>query len=184
MSDLLPTIETERLRLRQLDLTDAGRLFTIFSDSDVLRYYGMEPHTSSSETEQMLAGMIEGVESGAVIRWGIVTKETSDLIGTIGFHNRAPRHRRAEIGYEIHPDYWRHGYATEALQAALTYAGQTGEMERIGAIVFTENIASQQMLEKNGFSREGTLHRYMRQGDRAHDVHVYGYTTSKDHADA
>jgi ribosomal-protein-alanine N-acetyltransferase len=184
VSDLLPTIETERLRLRQLDLTDAGRLFTIFSDSDVLRYYGMEPHTSSSETEQMLAGMIEGVESGAVIRWGIVTKETSDLIGTIGFHNRAPRHRRAEIGYEIHPDYWRHGYATEALQAALTYAGQTGEMERIGAIVFTENIASQQMLEKNGFSREGTLHRYMRQGDRAHDVHVYGYTTNKDHADA
>lgn len=184
MSNLLPTIETERLRLRQLDLTDAGRLFTIFSDSDVLRYYGMEPHTSPSETEQMLAGMIEGMESGAVIRWGIVTKETSDLIGTIGFHNRVPRHRRAEIGYEIHPDYWRHGYATEALQAALTYAGQTGEMERIGAIVFTENIASQQMLEKNGFSREGTLHRYMRQADRAHDVHVYGYTTNKDHADA
>ncbi|MFN3365181.1 MAG: GNAT family N-acetyltransferase [Exiguobacterium mexicanum] len=184
MNRVLPTIETERLRLRQLDVTDAERLFTIFSDPDVLRYYGMEPHASISETEQMLTGMLEGIESGAVMRWGIVTTETSDLIGTIGFHNRAPRHRRAEIGYEIHPDYWRHGYATEALQAAISYAEQTGEMDRIGAIVFTENIASQQMLEKNGFSREGTLHRYMRQGDRAHDVHVYGYTTNKDHADA
>ncbi|WP_214828157.1 GNAT family N-acetyltransferase [Exiguobacterium sp. s26] len=181
---MLPTIETERLRLRQLDVTDAERLFTIFSDPNVLRYYGMEPHTSIVETQQMLAGMLEGIESGAVMRWGIVTKESSDLIGTIGFHNRALRHRRAEVGYEIHPNYWRHGYATEALQAALTYAAQTGEMERVGAIVFTENVASQQMLEKTGFSREGTLRHYMRQGDRAHDVHVYGYTTNKDHADA
>lgn len=181
---MLPTIETERLQLRQLDVTDAERLYTIFSDSNVFQYYGMEPHVSLSETEQMLAGMLDGIESGAVMRWGIVMKDTSDLIGTIGFHNRAPRHRRAEVGYEIHPSHWRHGYATEALQAALSYAAQTGEMERVGAIVFTENVASQQMLEKNGFSWEGTLRRYMRQGDRAHDVHVYGYTTNKDHADA
>lgn len=181
---MLLTIETERLQLRQLEVTDAERLYTIFSDSNVLQYYGMEPHVSLSETEQMLAGMLDGIESGAVMRWGIVMKDTSDLIGTIGFHNRAPRHRRAEVGYEIHPSHWRHGYATEALQAALSYAAQTGEMERVGAIVFTENVASQQMLEKNGFSREGTLRRYMRQGDRAHDVHVYGYTTNKDHADA
>jgi len=181
---MLPTIETERLWLRQIDLKDSERLFTIFSDPNVLRYYGMEPHTSLSETEQMLASMLDGIESGAVMRWGIVTKASSDLIGTIGFHNRAPRHRRAEVGYEIHPDYWRHGYASEALQAALSYAAQTGEMERVGAIVFTENVESQHMLEKNGFSREGTLRRYMRQGGRAHDVHVYGYTTNKDHADA
>ncbi|WP_214834338.1 GNAT family N-acetyltransferase [Exiguobacterium sp. E4787] len=181
---MLPTIETERLRLRQIDLKDSERLFTIFSDPNVLRYYGMEPHASLSETEQMLTGMLEGIESGAVMRWGIVTKESSNLIGTIGFHNRAPRHRRAEVGYEIHPNYWRHGYATEALHAALSYAGQTGEIERVGAVVFTENVASQQMLEKNGFSREGTLRHYVRQGERAHDVHVYGYTTNKDHADA
>lgn len=181
---MLPVIETGRLRLRELNLADAKRLFTIFSDPNVLRYYGMEPHTSIVETEQMLTGMLEGIESGSVMRWGIVTKDSSDLIGTIGFHNRSLRHRRAEVGYEIHPDYWRHGYATEALQAALVYAAQSGQMERVGAIVFTENVASQQMLERNGFSREGTLRRYMRQGDRAYDVHVYGYTTNKDHADA
>ncbi|WP_396129294.1 GNAT family N-acetyltransferase [Exiguobacterium mexicanum] len=181
---MLPTIETDRLWLRQLDVNDAERLFSIFSDPNVLQYYGMEPHASISETEQMLSGMLEGIESGAVMRWGIVTKQSSELIGTIGFHNRAPRHRRAEVGYELHPDHWRHGYATEALQAALGYAAQTGEMERVGAIVFTGNVASQQMLEQNGFIREGMLARYMRQGDLAHDVYVYGYMTKEDHADA
>lgn len=57
-------------------------------------------------------------------------------------------------------------------------------MERVGAIVFTGNVASQQMLEQNGFIREGMLARYMRQGDLAHDVYVYGYMTKEDHADA
>lgn len=54
------------------------------------------------------------------------------------------------------------------------------ETERFGAIVFTENVASQQMLEKNGFSREGTLRCYMCQGDHAH----VDYTKNKDHATA
>lgn len=177
---MIPTLETDRLWLRRVQLTDVERLFTIFSNIDVLRHYGMEPHESVEQTEQMLVGMIEGIEDGSIIRWGIVRKEDSKLIGTIGFHNRAPRHRRAEIGYEIHPDCWRNGYATEALHAALTYATFTADMERIGAIVYTENVASQHMLERNGFVREGMLQRYMRQGDKAHDVYVYGYITKKE----
>lgn len=170
---ILP-IETGRLRLRTLHETDAKRLFTIFSNADVLRHYGMEPHKSVEQTEQMLAGMIEGTKDGSVIRFGIVKTDTSELIGTIGFHNFALRHRRAEVGYEIHPDYWRNGYATEALQAALTYAFSL-DIERIGAIVYIENIASQRMLERNGFLREGLLRQYMRQGDVACDVYMYGY---------
>lgn len=176
---MIPTLETERLWLRPLEAADAERLFQIFSDMDVLRHYGMEPHVSIEETEQMVASMLEGMRTGAVIRWGIVRKDGPGVIGTIGFHNRAPRHRRAEVGYELHPSYWRNGYATEALQAALTYATHTAEIERVGAVVYTENVASQRMLEQNGFCREGLLRRYMRQGEQVHDVYMYGYTDEK-----
>lgn len=177
---MIPTIETERLWLRKLQPTDAEQLFTIFSNVDVLRHYGMEPHESLEQTEQMLAGMLEGISDGSIMRWGIMRKGHPELMGTIGFHNRAPRHRRAEIGYEIHPDYWRNGYATEALQAALTYAACSADIERVGAIVYTGNVASQQLLEHNGFVREGLLQRYMRQKDEAHDVYVYGYIAQKE----
>lgn len=47
------------------------------------------------------------------IRWGIVTKTENEFIGAIGFHAWSPQHKRAEIGYEIHPDYWRKGYVSE-----------------------------------------------------------------------
>lgn len=176
---MIPTIETERLWLRKLQPTDAKRLFTIFSNVDVLRHYGMEPHQSLAETKQMLSGMLEGIADGSIMRWGIMRKDQSELIGTIGFHNRAPRHHRAEVGYEIHPDYWRNGYATEALQAVLTYAFSL-DIDRVGAIVYTGNVASQQLLERNGFVREGLLQRYMRQENEAHDVYVYGYITKND----
>lgn len=179
---MIPTIETERLRLRVLRPTDADRLFTIFSNVDVLRHYGMEPHESQVETEQMLSGMLSGIEDGSIMRWGIMKKDDPELIGTIGFHNRAPRHRRAEVGYEIHPHYWRNGYATEALQAALAYASSSADIERVGAVVHLENIASQQVLERCGFVREGILRQYMRQGDQTYDVYVFGYIIKEDGA--
>lgn len=55
------------------------------------------------------------------IRWGIELKETGQMIGTIGFHAWLHIHKRAEIGYEIHPDHWRKGYVSEAIQAVLPY---------------------------------------------------------------
>lgn len=129
----LPVIETERLRLRPLQMEDSPHVFAIFSNERVLQHYGMEPHQTLEETNQMLTHMLAQIETGAIIRFAIEHLESKTLIGTIGFHNRAPSHRRAEIGYELRPEYWRSGYATEALHAALQYA-ETCEMERVGPL--------------------------------------------------
>ncbi|MDE0564573.1 GNAT family N-acetyltransferase [Exiguobacterium sp. B2(2022)] len=174
----LPVIETERLRLRPLQMEDSPHVFAIFSNERVLQHYGMEPHQTLEETEQMLTHMLAQIETGAIIRFAIEHRESNALIGTIGFHNRAPSHRRAEIGYELRPEYWRSGYATEALHAVLQFA-ETCEIERVGAIVYIDNLASQRMLEKNGFVQEGRLHNYMRQRGQAHDVYVYSYMTTE-----
>ncbi|WP_215143433.1 GNAT family N-acetyltransferase [Exiguobacterium qingdaonense] len=172
----LPVIETERLRLRPLQMEDGPHVFDIFSNEHVLRHYGMEPHRTLDDTEQMLTHMLAQIEIGAVIRFAIEHCESDVLLGTIGFHNRAPSHRRAEIGYELRPEYWRAGYATEALHAALQFA-VTCEIERVGAVVHIDNLPSQRMLEKNGFVQEGRLHNYMRQRGQAHDVYMYSYMT-------
>ncbi|MCT4782955.1 GNAT family N-acetyltransferase, partial [Exiguobacterium himgiriensis] len=84
-------------------------MFPIFSNAAVLKHYGMEPHVTVDETIQMVTNMVEGMQTGTAIRWGIIRKRDLTLMGTIGFHNLARRHRRAEIGYEIHPDYWHNG---------------------------------------------------------------------------
>lgn len=112
------------------------------------------------------------------IRWGIERKGTKGLIGTIGFNLWSPKHRRAEIGYELLPESWRNGYATEAISAVLQYGFQELKLNRIGAIVFTENEASNHLLLKLGFQQEGILRDYMVQNGRANDTYIYSLLSS------
>lgn len=63
--------------------------------------------------------------------------------------------KRAEIGCETHPDYWRMGYTSEAIKEVLKYSFEKPDLYRIGAVTFPESKASNQLLEKLGFQREG-----------------------------
>ncbi|TKI91645.1 GNAT family N-acetyltransferase, partial [Bacillus wiedmannii] len=78
-------------------------------------------------------------------------------------------HKRAEIGYELDDTYWGQGYATEALQAILTYGFETLQLIRIAAVVYVENKASQKLLSKAGFQEEGLLRKHMIQNVIAPD---------------
>lgn len=94
-------------------------------------------------------------------------------MGTIGFNAWMPKHRRAEIGYELHPDHWHRGYATEAVSRIVAYGFDQLELARIGAVVFRENQASQTVLTKLGFQQEGILRDYIVQDGKSYDTHVY-----------
>jgi len=79
----------------------------------------------------------------------------------------------AEIGYEIHPNQWRKGFASEAVLKVIQYGfGELG-LTRIGAVVFTENEASNQLLSKVGFKNEGILKNYMYQNGKVYDTFIY-----------
>ncbi|SDX15314.1 ribosomal-protein-alanine N-acetyltransferase [Paenibacillus sp. CF384] len=114
------------------------------------------------------------------IRWGIQLKDSPDnrIIGTIGFNAWMPKHRRAEIGYELHPDHWHKGYASEAVATIVAYGFEQLELARIGAVVFVENGASHAVLTKLGFQQEGVLRDYMVQGGKSHDTNVYSLLRS------
>lgn len=107
------------------------------------------------------------------MRWGIERLDTGELIGTVGFNQWSQKHKRAEIGYELHPQHWGHGYASEAASAVMAYGFDNLQLVRIGAVVFLENKASQHVLEKLGFQKEGVLKNYMYQNGKAHDTFVY-----------
>lgn len=113
------------------------------------------------------------------MRWGIERKGKKGLIGTIGFNAWSPKHKRAEIGYEIHPDHWRKGYMSEAVSKILSYGSETLDLTRIGAVVFIENEASNNLLTKMGFQKEGILKKYMYQNGKAYDTYVYSFLPQK-----
>lgn len=165
-----PSLSTNRLQLREITESDAPRLFEIFSKDEVVSFYGMEKMTEYAEAEKLAGKFIEAFQSGTSIRWGITIKDTDELIGTAGFHNWNKTHFRAEAGYEIHPDFWRRGYASESLKCMIQYGYQSLNLHRIGATVRPENIPSLMLLKNMGFEEEGILKGYQYSQGSFHDL--------------
>lgn len=170
---MFPTLETERLRLKEITQDDAESIFACFSNENVTRYYGIDILENIEQAEKFIEHFSKNYIEKRGIRWGIERKGFKGIIGTIGFNVWSPKHRRAEIGYEIHPNYWGKGYAFEAASKVISYGFDSLDLTRIGAVVFIENNVSNRILEKMGFQKEGTLRGYMYQNGQAQDTYVY-----------
>ncbi|MCR8641284.1 GNAT family N-acetyltransferase [Paenibacillus sp. N1-5-1-14] len=168
------TMETHNLMIRPLRETDSEAMFDYFSKPEVMQYFGNDPHATIEDTRKVLHTMMHGENDGRA-RWGIVRKgdDAEDtVIGTIGYHLHNLVHKRCEIGYELHPDFWGHGYMSEAVRAIIQFGFTELGLERIAAVVYLDNVGSIRVLEKQGFEKEGILRKYIVSGGKSHDVYV------------
>lgn len=170
---MFPILETDRLLLREITLDDSESIFKCFSNDEVTRFYGQDTLENIEQAEKIVEFFSRNFKENKGIRWGIERKGTKGIIGTVGFNAWSPKHKRAEIGYEIHPEQWRSGYTLEALSKVVSYGFERMGLTRIGAVVFIENEASNKLLTKIGFQKEGVLRDYMHQNSKAHDTNVY-----------
>lgn len=168
-----PVIETKRLKLRLMASKDAEDVFSIFSSEDVTKYYGMYPMKDISEAEVLIEKFKKSFESFNSIRWGIELKDCNKIIGTCGYHNWNKRHFRAEVGYELNNKFWGNGYAKEAVLAIIEYGFNKMSLERIEAVVYPENIVSENMLKKMNFVYEGYLRKYAYFRDKFQDLNMF-----------
>jgi ribosomal-protein-alanine N-acetyltransferase len=152
-----PAIDTERLCLREVFLTDANSMFEIRSSEQAMRYVGKPLARTIADAEDLLRRMIEGVKNNEGLTWGITLKGDDKLIGTIGFWRIDKNHYRAEIGYMLHPEHWGKGIISEALKKVLDHGFHELEFHSIEAQLTPENIGSVKVLEKAGFIKEGHL---------------------------
>ncbi|UII55324.1 GNAT family N-acetyltransferase [Cytobacillus spongiae] len=163
--EVFPALQTERLHLRKLELSDSIELYSYFSLEEVTKYYDVETFRTEQEAEELIESLFFSYEQGKQIRWGITKKETNELIGTCGFHSIDRTHSKLEVGYDLHPDYWSLGIMSEAMHRIISYAFEEMDVNRIEAFYFPKNIASKRVLEKNGFQHEGILRkRFLHKG--------------------
>ena len=78
-----------------------------------------------------------------------------------------------EIGYMILTPFWSQGIGTEAVKQICEIAFRELELQQIVGNVFTENVASARVLEKNGFQLEETMAKAVVKGGKAMDVKAY-----------
>jgi len=168
-----PLLKTSRLLLTEVMPNHAPALFEIFSNPEVIKYYGMDPMYEQAQADKIIQHFRSNFETKKGIRWAIMMKDRNQFVGTIGLNNLALGMKRAEVGFEIHPDFWRSGITSEALQEVLNYSFTELGLHRIGAVTFLANDASIGLLKKNGFIEEGKLRSYLFQNAHSHDALMF-----------
>ncbi|MBM7693643.1 ribosomal-protein-alanine N-acetyltransferase [Peribacillus deserti] len=166
-------LHTQRLELVEIKAEHGQRLYDIFSKEEATRYYGMDAFKSVEQAANLIHSFQKMFSEKRAVRWGIVLKENNSLIGTIGLNNLQLWNKRTEIGYDLHPDFWRKGYVSEALQEVLRHVFEDLGLHRAGAVTFPDNEASSSLLKKLSFKEEGLLRGYIFQGGRSHDACVF-----------
>ncbi|GGQ24292.1 GNAT family N-acetyltransferase [Streptomyces griseomycini] len=113
-------------------------------------------------------GPFEGTREGAGIgvkqyeeglfrpEWGmyvLVRREDDRAVGAMGFHGAPDGDGRVEIGYDLSEGARGHGYATEALRALSAWALDQDGVRTVVATVERENVPSQNVVARAGFTR-------------------------------
>jgi RimJ/RimL family protein N-acetyltransferase len=153
----VPQLETERLRLRGLELSDAPALFEVFSNAEVARYLSHPAFRSVDEAAAMVTRNLGFAAEGSGYTWALALKSNDRAIGTGGLFAFNEQCDRAEIGYILGRAHWGRGLMHEALTALIDHAFGAMELRRLEADVDPRNAASLRSLERLGFQREGLL---------------------------
>lgn len=169
----MPTLETDRLRLRRLKIRDADAVYAWASDPEVARYVLWDAHKSVRETKAYLQYMKRLYKTGMPSSWGIELKETGRIIGTIGIMTWSPDNRSVEVGYSLGRSWWHRGYAAEALGRVLDLLFEEMKINRVEAMCDTRNGNSARVMEKCGMRREGILRQRVINKGEAVDVMLY-----------
>jgi ribosomal-protein-alanine N-acetyltransferase len=149
-----PELETEKLRFRKIELSDANEIFLIRSNDDVMRFMDVPRHNSISDSEKLIQLVEESYKNESGIDWSIIEKHSNTFIGYIGFIRIFPEHCRAEIGYALKPEFWGKGYMYETIKRIVKYGFENMNLHSIEANVNPLNERSKKVLERIGFKRE------------------------------
>jgi ribosomal-protein-alanine N-acetyltransferase len=145
-------LETERLVLRQMEMSDADNLMGIFSDPVAMRYY---PATKSrDEAEAWVRWTLESYKNHGFGLWVAILKETGEFARQCGLTvQEVEGEQEVEIGYLFLRRFWGRGLATEAALTVRDYGFALG-YRRLVSIIDPGNLASRRVAEKTGLALE------------------------------
>jgi len=151
-------LESDRLILRKLTLSDDELLYHLDSDPEVLKY--IRPAISKEESLMRLHSSIKRYDSFPGLgRFVAFEKDTREDIGwyILSFSEEV---QLPEIGYRLKQKYWGKGYATELSLVLLDYGFRSLDIDKIFAVTHQQNLGSQNVLTKIGMKYVDIRHIY------------------------
>ena len=153
-------ITTERLILREFGEDDWRAVLEYQRDPLYLRFYPWE-----DRDEPDVRGFVDmfrdwqSEQPRRRFQLAITLREDGRLIGNCGLRRKPENEWEADIGYELCPQSWGHGYATEAARAMIDFGFQDLGLRRISSWCIADNVPSVRVLQRLGFKLEGRLRR-------------------------
>ncbi len=150
-------ILTERTKLRLIELFDSESIHDLHSLPETDEFNALGIPKNIDETKLIIEPWIfeNKMKEIKAYTFAIENKSDGKFMGLFGLKLGNEKYNRGEVWYKLHSDYWKKGYATEALKAVITFGFETLKLHRIQAGCAVNNIGSIKVLEKAGMIREG-----------------------------
>ena len=152
----IPTLETERLRLRAFRDEDLDAYAAMCADPEVMRFLGTGITLNRGETWRSMAGFLGHWALRGYGMWALEDKATGALVGRAGFLN-PEGWPGFELGWTLGRQHWGRGYATEAARRALEYAFRELGEPRVISLIRPANLPSIRVAERLGEKRAGEI---------------------------
>lgn len=147
-------LRTERLALRPFTDADVPAMRGIYGDPEVMRWVGHGPVSDDATIHGMLAQYLAHQRAHGFAFWAVTEAGSGRVIGDAGVALTAGG--EAEMGYTLERSAWGRGLGTEVAGLCADLALSTLGFSRVRALVEPENERSLHVLEKLGFTQEGT----------------------------
>ena len=168
-------IETPRLILRTLTLSDAPAIFEYAKNDNVTKHLLWHSHKTIKDSESFIKDYaFPSYLKNQPEPLGICLKENPNhVIGTVGSFWVSVPSQKMELGCALSEKFWGQGLMVEVMKAMVNYCFANYKVKRIQAQCKSENTQSFKMLTKIGMTHEGTLKNYLYSKDKFWDMEMF-----------
>lgn len=170
-------IETDRLVLRDFVPNDLPAYIEIQSDPRWLTHYEWEDR-DPDDVRALFANFLLWQREQPRIKFQIAITLEGLVIGSCGIRKDNAAATQGDIGYELHPDHWGNGYATEAARAMVDYGFNELGLHRVWSWCIADNEGSAKVLHRVGMTLEGRKKETQFFKGEWHDELIFGLLAS------
>jgi RimJ/RimL family protein N-acetyltransferase len=138
---VIPSLSTQRLRLRAFREADHGPYAAMCADEDVMRHIGAGGPVDADVAWRQMALFLGAWALRGHGMWALEERDSKRLIGRVGFID-PPGWPGCELGWLLARDAWGHGYAFEATRAARDYGRDALGLGDLISLIRPDNTRS------------------------------------------
>ena len=162
-------VKGDKVQLRPIKATDVNLAFSLVRNDEILKWLLWDGPKDEKEIASTYGQWETDFGSKRDCFLAIERIDIPGIIGCISLNHRDCE-ERADMGYWLAVDYWGKGYMTDAVRLVCHLGFKYLGLIKIYSPVFLGNMRSKRVLEKNGFSLEGTLRSHFKKRGEWRDV--------------